>query len=156
MLSIEFLADYPQYLPTVAGWDFGEWGHHNPTRTVQDYEAGFRKLLNRDTIPLTVIGLWDGIPAGMSSIFVQDMDIHPELTPWLAAVYVSVDHRNKGIGSKLVGAIEEIASHLRIARLYLWTPDKEHFYSRLGWSVLERPVHFNQHVVLMTRGILPG
>jgi GNAT superfamily N-acetyltransferase len=156
MLSIEYLADYPQFLPTVAAWDFGEWGHHAPTKTVQDYEAGFRNRLNRNTIPLTVIGLWDGIPAGMSSIFDQDMDIHPELTPWLAAVYVAADHRSLGIGSKLVGAIEEIASHLRIARLYLWTPDKEHFYSRLGWSVLERPVYFNQPVALMSKEILPG
>jgi len=155
MLSIEYLADYPQYLSTVAGWGFTEWGHHNPTRTVQDYEADFRNLLNRDTIPLTVIGLWDGIPAGMASIFVQDMDLHPELTPWLAAVYVSVDHRKRGIGSKLVGAIQEIAAHLRIARLYLWTPGKEHFYSRLGWTVLERTGHFNQPVVLMTKEILP-
>ena len=155
MLSIAYLADYPQYLPNVAGWDFNEWGHHSPTKTVQDYEAAFRSLLNRDTIPLTVIGLWDGIPAGMSSIFVQDMDIHPELTPWLAAVYVSADYRDKGIGSKLVGAIEEIAARLRIARLHLWTPDKEHFYSRLGWSVLERPVYFNQPVALMSKAILP-
>jgi N-acetylglutamate synthase-like GNAT family acetyltransferase len=78
------------------------------------------------------------------------------MVSWLAAVYVSADHREKGIGSKLVGAIEEIATSLRIARLYLWTPDKEHFYSRLGWSAIERPVHLRQNVVLMTKAILSG
>ncbi len=156
MLSIEYLVDYPQYIPVVAKWLHSEWGHHNPDKTVQDYEESVRRQLGRDNIPLMLIALWDGLPAGTASIFVQDMDIHPELSPWLAAVYVSSDYRNKGIGSKLVGAIEENARNLRIATLYLWTPDKEHFYSRLGWSVLERPVHLNQPVVLMTREVLPG
>jgi GNAT superfamily N-acetyltransferase len=156
MLSIEYLADYPQHLPTLAKWVYTEWGHHNPALALQDYEEAFRKHLVRSSIPLTLLALWDGVPAGTASIYMQDMDIHPELTPWLAAVYVSADYRNKGIGGKLVGAIEEVASHLRIATLYLWTPDKEHFYSQLGWSVIERPVYFNQPVVLMTRTILPS
>ena len=153
MLSIAYLADYPQYLPTVANWVHTEWGHHNPALTVQDYEATLRKNLVRDTIPLTLLALWDGLPAGTASIFIDDMDIHPELTPWLAAVYVPVDHREKGIGSKLVGAIEEKARSLHIARLYLWTPDKEHFYSQLNWTVIERPVHLHQKVVLMTKNL---
>jgi len=153
MLSIAYLADYPQFLPTVANWVYTEWGHHAPDLTVHDYEATFRNHLVRDAIPLTVIALWDELPAGTASIFVQDMSIHPELSPWLAAVYVPVDHREKGIGSKLVAAIEDIARSLRLGRLYLWTPDKEHFYSQLGWSVIERPVYFHQKVVLMTKAI---
>ena len=155
MLTIEYLADYPQYIPVVAKWLHSEWGHHNPDKTVQDYEESVRRHLGRNSIPLMLIALWDGLPAGTASIYVQDMSIHEELSPWLASVFVSPDQRNKGIGSKLVGAIEENARNLRIARLYLWTPDKEHFYSRLGWSVLERLEHFNQPVVLMTKAILP-
>ena len=156
MLSIAYLADYPQYLPAVADWVYTEWGHHNPALTVQDFEATFRSHLVRDAIPLTVIALWDDLPAGTASIYVQDMSIHPELSPWLAAVYVPVDHREKGIGSKLVGAIENISRSLQISRLYLWTPDKEHFYSQLNWSVVERLVHLHQKVALMTKAILPG
>jgi GNAT superfamily N-acetyltransferase len=156
MLSIAYLADHPNYLSLVANWVYGEWGHDNPALTLQDYEAIFRNHLVRDTIPLTVIAIWDDIPVGTASIYIQDMSIHPELSPWLAAVYVPVYQRNKGIGSKLVGAIEEIVRSLNIARLYLWTPDKEQFYSQLGWSVIERPVHLHQKVVLMTKTILPG
>ena len=153
MLSITYLADYPQFLPTVADWVYTEWGHHNPALTIHDYEAAFRGHLKRDAIPLTLIALWNDLPAGTASIFIDDMEIHPELTPWLAAVYVPVDHREKGIGSKLVSAIEEIAAAMKIARLYLWTPDKEHFYSRLNWSVIERPIHLHQKVALMTKEI---
>jgi len=156
MVSIAYLADYPQFLPTVANWVYTEWGHHNPLLTLQDFEGTFRTHLARGAIPLTVIALLDDLPAGTASIRVEDMDIHPELSPWLAAVYVPTDHRNKGIGSKLVGAIENIARSLGIGRLYLWTPDKEHFYSQLNWSVIERPVHLHQKVVLMAKTILPG
>ncbi len=151
MLSIHYLADYPQFVPTVASWVYTEWGHHNPSFTVQQFEATYRTHMVKDSIPLTLIALWDDLPAGTASIFVEDMDIHPELTPWLAAVYVPVDHRGKGIGSELVGAIEAKARALGIRRLYLWTPDKEHFYTRLGWEGIERPILFHEQVVLMTK-----
>ena len=156
IVSIAYLADYPQYLSSVASWVYTEWGHHNPLLTLQDFEATFRTHLVKEAIPLTVIALWNDLPAGTASLYVQDMSIHHELSPWLAAVYVPTDHRNKGIGSKLVGAVENIARSLCIGRLYLWTPDKEHFYSQLGWSVIERPVHLHQKVVLMAKTIFPG
>jgi hypothetical protein len=33
----------------------------------------------------------------------------------------------------------------------LFTPDQEHFYTRLGWSVLERVEYWNQTVVVMDK-----
>ena len=41
--------------------------------------------------------------------------------------------------------------------LHLFTPDKEAFYARLGWSVLERTCYRGHQVVVMAlRGILAG
>ncbi len=77
MLSIDFLAGYPQYIPVVAKWLHSEWGHHNPDKTVQDYEESVRRHLGKDSIPLMLIALWDGLPAGTASIYVQDMEHSP-------------------------------------------------------------------------------
>src|SRR5205823_15121199 len=34
MITIEYLADYPEFLPTLVEWQHGEWGHIRPGDTV--------------------------------------------------------------------------------------------------------------------------
>jgi GNAT superfamily N-acetyltransferase len=151
MLTITYLADCPAYLSTVSAWVFGEWGEHMPGLTVEGLTGIFSGHLNRDRIPLTLIAFLDGQPAGTASIYVHDLEARPDLSPWLAAVYVASPYRKQGIGSELVKAIESAAQKLQIGRLYLFTPDQEHFYTRLGWSALERVEYWNQTVVVMDK-----
>ncbi len=92
----------------------------------------------------------------MASIFVQDMSTRPDLTPWLAGVFVAPDQRGKGIGSALVQAIEAKALELGISRLYLFTPDKQHFYARLGWSPLEWTDYRTERVLIMQKDLGKG
>lgn len=152
LLTLSYLADCPEHLPTVAAWVYGEWGDHMPPGfTVEDLARTFRGHLQRERIPLTLIAFWDRQPVGSASIYVHDLEVRPELTPWLAAVYVAPAYRRRGIGSALVQAVEAAAQGLHIQRLYLFTPDQEHFYARLGWSVLERVAYWNQTVVVMEK-----
>ena len=151
MLSISFLADYPANLLTVSSWVYEEWGEHMPGLTLEDLTRVFRGHLNQDRLPLTLIAHLDGQPAGTASIYIRDMDIRPDFSPWLAAVYVDPPYRKQGIGSELVKAVERTARKLQISRLYLFTPDQEHFYTRLGWSVLECVEYRNQEVVVMNK-----
>ena len=151
MLTISYLADCPEYLPTVSAWVFEEWGAHMPGLTLEDLTRIFSGHCNRDRIPLTLVALLDRQPAGTASIYVHDLDIRPDLSPWLAAVYVAPLYRNQGIGTKLVKAVESAAQKLQIGRLHLFTPDQEPFYTRLGWSVLERVEYWNQTVVVMAK-----
>ncbi len=151
MLMISYLADCPACLPTVAAWVFGEWGEHMPGLTEADLTQIFSGHLNRDRLPLTLVAFMDGQPAGTASIYLHDLPARPDLSPWLAAVYVAPPYRKQGIGSELVKAIENTAQRLQIKRLYLFTPDQEHFYARLGWSVLERVEYRDQMVVIMKK-----
>ncbi len=77
-----------------------------------------------------------------------------DLTPWLAAVYVLPEFRRRGIGGQLVRAIEAAAIRLQLERLYLFTPDQEAFYARLGWSVLETVEYRHQSNVIMTKAFV--
>mgnify|MGYP000981958784 CR=1 FL=1 len=153
-MIIAYLADHPAHLPIAARWAQGKWGHLPPGRTVEQYEAAFRTRLNRDRVPLTLVALEGEQPLGMASIIVQDMSTRPELTPWLAGVFVAPDQRGKGIGSALVRAIEAKARELEIARLYLFTPDKEHFYARLGWSPVEWTEYRTKRVLIMQKDLV--
>jgi GNAT superfamily N-acetyltransferase len=158
-MRIVYLADCPQHLVAIATWVHGQWGHLVPSRTLEQVEAKFRKHLNRDHAPLTLVALegdepgGDGTPVGTASIFLQDMSTRPELSPWMASVYVSPAFRRRGIGSQLVQAVEAKARDLGLARLYLYTPDQERLYDRLGWVTLEHTVYLGEAVVIMTRNM---
>jgi GNAT superfamily N-acetyltransferase len=153
-MLITYLADYPQYLPTVVGWIFDEWGWEMPSRTQEGIQAEYSLHLNRDRIPLTMLALIEGQPVGSASIFLHDMDTRMDLTPWLAAVYVLPEFRGQGIGSQLVRAIEDVATRLQLERLYLFTPDRADFYARLGWSVLETAEYRQHSNVIMTKSFM--
>jgi N-acetylglutamate synthase-like GNAT family acetyltransferase len=74
----------------------------------------------------------------MASIIAADMTVRPELTPWLASVYVIPEARRRGVGSALVRRVMDEMDALGIDQLYLFTPDQVPFYRRLGWAPLER------------------
>ncbi|NOU13132.1 MAG: GNAT family N-acetyltransferase, partial [Methylococcaceae bacterium] len=77
-------------------------------------------------------------------------DTRPELTPWLASVFVAPKHRNNGVGSQLVKNVMQQAKEAGINELYLFTPDRETFYQKLGWSVLAKEDYRGHAVTVMS------
>ena len=86
---------------------------------------------------------------GTASIVKHDMSTRSELSPWLSSVYVPLEFRNRGIGSKLVRVVMQEAHSLGVKRLHLFTPDAMGFYTRLGWNVLEKTTYHSIDVVIM-------
>ena len=84
-------------------------------------------------------------------LLVHDMDSRPQLTPWLAGVFVKPQFRGKGIGSALVRRIEAEGRSLGVSTLHLYTPNAESLYERLGWSLTERCEYRNTNVVVMSK-----
>ena len=153
-MRIEYLADYPEHLPQLAEWHHAEWGKYNPVVTVEKRMERMQEHLAKRQVPTTFIAL-DGYELmGSASILAQDMhDGGTDLTPWLASVYVSPDFRERGAGSALVNRVEEEARALGVETLYLYTPDRESLYARLGWAVRERREYMGIPVVIMEKGM---
>jgi N-acetylglutamate synthase-like GNAT family acetyltransferase len=93
----------------------------------------------------------DGELLGSAMLLAHDMDSRPQLTPWLAGVFVKPQCRGKGIGSALVRHIEGEARSLGVSTLYLYTPNAESLYERLDWSVTEHCEYRNTNVVVMSK-----
>jgi len=156
IMKIAYLADHPEHVSTVASWIFHEWDYLTPGVTLEQVEAKFQGHLSRDSIPLTLIALADagqytGSLVGTASLLVHDLATRTDLSPWLACVYVPPAQRNQGIGTRIVQAIARVAQRLRVGRLYLFTPDRERFYVRLGWRVVDRAEYHDQPVAIMVR-----
>jgi predicted N-acetyltransferase YhbS len=72
---------------------------------------------------------------------------------------VAPEHRRQGIGTALVRRVVRETEALGVQALHLYTPDKESFYARLGWSVIERPEYRGYPQVVMAlpiTGRAPG
>jgi N-acetylglutamate synthase-like GNAT family acetyltransferase len=148
-MNIDHLAKHPHLVPTLAQWVKGEWGHLCPDVAYEEYVSNFQRQAAHDRIPETFVALEGDALLGTASIIEHDMSTRMELSPWMASVYVAPEFRNKGVGSALVRTVMQEAGRLGLQRLYLITPDKVGFYSRLGWQVLETAAYRGENVTIM-------
>ena len=76
--------------------------------------------------------------------------LYPDLTPWLATLYVKPECRKLGVGAKLMRHALKQAVAMQITTMYLWTSTQkiiDNFYRPMGWqeiakSKLKRSDHF--------------
>lgn len=147
---IEYLADYDELLPVLAGWHHGEWGYLHLGDTAEKRAERMKAHLGVKQVPTTFVALADGEPVGSASLVGYDMEGREDLTPWLASVYVVPEYRRRGVASALVKRVVEEARTLDIETLYLFTWERERLYTRLGWSVLERTEYKREQIVIMS------
>jgi GNAT superfamily N-acetyltransferase len=139
----------PRHIPVLADWHHHEWSSLNPGQTVDQRIAAMSSYLCEALLPSTFIAR--GIHLmGSAAIIESDMDTRPELTPWLASVYVAPEFRNQGVGSRVVEHVMKEARKAGIEELYLFTPDRVSFYERLGWRFLDYEGYRGHWVTVMS------
>jgi GNAT superfamily N-acetyltransferase len=153
-MEIDYLADHRNLLPELAQLHFSEWSYLRPTESLEQRTARLEKCCGRCEIPTVVVALEQGALLGSAMLVANDMDTRPELTPWLAGVYVIVSHRRRGVGSKLSERIGSEARTLGARNLYLYTPTREAFYAKRGWLVVERYRYLDVPVTVMRQPII--
>jgi GNAT superfamily N-acetyltransferase len=151
-MRIELLEDVPDALPTVAAWIRIEFPHEFVDVPLADWT---RDLCDAQGLNITTfVALEDGQVVGTASLDASDLPVRPNLTPWLASVFVDPEYRSKGIASQLVTRVEQEASARGVTRLHLHTTDRESFYAQRGWMVLERLMAWNLETVVMVKNLM--
>jgi GNAT superfamily N-acetyltransferase len=148
-LAILTLSDRPDLLATVAAWVYEQWWSHLPEHSAETLADMLTERRASDQIYESFVALLDSVPVGTATVLDHDIDTErrPELTPWLAAVYVTPEARHKGIGEQLVSQATAFARSKGFETVYLWTTDQRHWYERLGWEPLEQ---FEKNGVLVS------
>jgi len=144
------LNEHPEFIPTLAKWHYTEWSYLHAVDSVERRISELEEEAKSDGIPQTFVAVSGDTLLGSASLIPHDMSIRMDLSPWLASVYVPVEQRNRGIGSALVRHVVKEAESLGYRIIYLFTPDREAFYVRLGWSLMERTEYHGHHVPIMT------
>jgi hypothetical protein len=125
------IADWPDLVPIVASWLWNEWWHQDGYTLEQTHDA-VAGSVSPSGPPQSFVLLVDGKPTGTASLVVHDLDERPDLSPWLAGVFISPEARGRGHVIHLIQAVEAA-----IPVVWLYTAGAERVYARAGWHSVE-------------------
>jgi N-acetylglutamate synthase-like GNAT family acetyltransferase len=130
----------PEFFNTVAMRIWQAWWEAEGTPL--DYTSGrLRENMSDTPIPFALVAHDGQAFLGTASVIASDIAERPQLTPWVAAVWVEEEARGCGVGAALVERAAQDCFALEIGRAYLCArPRMSGFYERLGWTLLERQV----------------
>lgn len=149
------IAARPDLAPLLAGW-LWEAFWRGDGYALAEVEARVAAGTAQRGPPQTFVLLLDGQPAGTASLAAQDLDSRPDLTPWLAGVYVVPEARGRGLALDLVRAVEGAAGAAGVATLWLYTRRAERVYLQAGWHTVEHFTHHGDQATLMRRELAPA
>jgi len=141
MPGIFDLRERPHQVDAVAGRVWAAFWRHKGT-PLEQLRRGVEANLHRsDGVPFCPIAEIDGKLCGTASVIANDEEARPELTPWLAALWVDESERRQGIAAALLKEAARRCAALQIERLYLGSrPALRDFYASRSWRVLEQGV----------------
>ena len=138
--TISDLRQRPEFFDTGAMRIWRAWWE--PNGTPLDHITGLlHENMNATPIPFALVAHDGRSFLGTASVIASDLPERPQLTPWVAAVWVEERARRRGVGGALVNRAALDCFALNVGRAYLCArPRRTAFYERLGWSPIERDV----------------
>ena len=141
--------DRPDLAPLVARWRVDAFFNHPGGCTVEEMTA---LILAPPVGPEETFVLFDGgQPVGTAGLVRSDLEARPDLTPWLAGLFVEPAFRGRGHATALVRRVEAFALAASVPVLWLYTSTAEPLYLRLGWHRVGTEQENGQAVMLMQR-----
>jgi len=148
---ISYLSEHPEYIPQLAQWLFKQWGSILDEKTPEVRIKKLKTHMNRDRLPIAWVAHANGQLLGTAALRVHDLKGREDLTPWLGGVFVGSQFRRRGIGAALCATVEQVAKSRGVQTLYLFTLDKQAWYSRQRWTVLAPCVWYEQSGDIMSK-----
>ena len=141
---ISDLRQQPQFFDTIADRIWQTWWE--PNGFPRDHIAtGLTENMADTPIPFALVAHDGERFLGTSSVIASDLAERPQLTPWVAAVWVEEEVRKLGVGGALVNRAVDDCFSLGEKRIYLCARARmTRFYERLDWTLIEHRVGAHQ------------
>nr|WP_305145040.1 GNAT family N-acetyltransferase [Anaerotignum propionicum] len=118
------------YITKISSWFYHWWGKQEGFSS-DKMEAYVLHSLCEDRIPQTYILLADEELIGVYQLSVMDIDVRPDIYPWLINVYIDKPHRGKGYLNLLMKSAKDNCQQLGIKQIFLYTTH-EGLYEKYG------------------------
>lgn len=130
------IAEAPALIPILAHWLWEAFWRHDG-HTEAETAAWLATAIVPSGPPQAFVAVENAKPVGVASLVRHDLEERPDLSPWLANVFVPPEVRGRGHASRLVRRVEQAAAEGGIQTLWLYTWTAEGLYARLGWETVE-------------------
>jgi GNAT superfamily N-acetyltransferase len=145
LFAISDLRERTEFFETVADRIWRAWWQTQGV-SLNFISSRLCENMTATPIPFALIAHDGDTFLGTASAIGSDLPERPQLTPWVAAVWVEQSARRCGIGTALVKRATQYCFALGFNCAYLGArPDMTPFYERLGWTLVERGV--GKHVL---------
>lgn len=135
---IELLADRPEAIPILKSWFEQEWAPYYGPDGPGDAERDLQESCNRGELPIALVAFLGDVVCGTAALKKDSVTTYAHLTPWLAALLVGAGYRRRGIGERLIAAVEDRARRLGFACIYVGTGEgsgtPETTLRKRGWE----------------------
>ena len=149
-MHIKKLTDNPDYLAQTSGLLFREW---SSLTLWADEELIRTRLIERhsaDNHQMTLVAIdAENSVIAAGSLIHYELSDNPQRIYWLGEIITKPSHRGQGIGTLLINELIKQASEQNIAELWLYTPDMQPLYRKLGWEDKETRIVDGESVSLM-------
>lgn len=147
MITIGFLADYPDTVLTLAKWFRDQWPDYYAGMSQEQLEQDFLEDVSRDSLPSRLVAFESNQLVG-TIILREQADNLPEFQPELGGLYVVESHRGHGIGTELVRAGMKLALDQGYETVFATTVVAAGILERLGWEFIKTVTHQDGQLAL--------
>lgn len=150
MITISFLADHLDTIPTLAKWFRDQWPDYFFAMSPEEMEQDFLEDASRDHLPTRLVAFESNELAGTIVLRKYGNEALVEYQPELGGLYVVGSQRGHGIATELVRAGMQVARDQGYETVYATTVAAAGILERLGWEFI-KTVHYEDGPVGLYR-----
>ena len=141
MITIGFLADYPDTVPMLASWFRNQWPDYYANWSQPEMEQDFLEDASRNRLPSRLVAFEANELVGTIVLRENGTAALPEFRPELGGLFVVESHRGHGIATELVRAGMQIALDQGYKTVFATTVAAAGILKRLGWEFVKTVIH---------------
>lgn len=148
MITIGFLADYPDTVPTLASWFRDQWPAYYADMSQEQLEQDFLEDASRHRLPSRLVAFESNELVGTIVLRENGTEALPKFQPELGGLYVLESHRGHGIATELVRAGMKLALDQGYETVFATTVVAAGILERLGWEFIKTVIHQDRQLAL--------
>jgi len=140
METVEIISvrEHPEQLEDIIAYFQQIWANSN---SLAVYDDAIRSALFSDNaLPQWVVLRKEGTIIGCAGLITNDFISRMDLWPWLCALYIDEEYRNRGYSRILIEYVKKQSRDLGFDHLYLCTDHKD-YYEKFGFNRIGTGYH---------------
>jgi len=148
MITIDFLADHLDTIPTLAKWFRVQWSDYFADWSQEQMEKDFLEDTSHTSLPCRLVAFESGKLVGTVILRDSNTEMLPEFQPELGGLFVVESHRGHGVGTALVQGCMKLAIEQGYKTIYATTVNAAGILERAGWEFVKLIEHGDERLKL--------